>query len=147
MELIAGKTQHSSDSQITPFSLDIFLFSWTISDIFRADDISNDFSFYLLVMHGWSIVIDQKMSLYNLEKVNDLIVSSDLAHSIFSDALLALSVVYCFSWATSLKLYFLPPLPLPNDFKLFKEMLWNTGRSQMFYSKPDLKQASDNACF
>lgn len=44
MELIAGKTQHSSDSQIIPFSLDIFLFSWTISDIFR-EDISNDFFF------------------------------------------------------------------------------------------------------
>ena len=37
------------------------------------------------------------MSLYNLEKVNDLIVSFDLACSIFSVALLALSVVYCFS--------------------------------------------------
>lgn len=110
MELIAGKTQHSSDSQIIPFSLDIFLFSWTISDIFR-EDISNDFFFYLLVMPGWSIVVGQKMSLYNLEKVNDLIVSFDLARSIFSVALLALSVVYCFSWARSLKLHFLPPLP------------------------------------
>ena len=111
MELIAGKTQHSSDSQIIPFSLGIFLFSWTISDIFRADDISNDFFFYLLVMPGWSIVVGQKMSLYNLEKVNDLIVSFDLACSIFSVALLALSVVYCFSWSRSLKLHVLPPLP------------------------------------
>lgn len=43
MELITGKTHYSSDNQTTPFFLDIFLFNWTISDIFRTDDISNYF--------------------------------------------------------------------------------------------------------
>lgn len=40
MELIASKIRCSSDKQIIWFFLNIFLFNWTISDIFKADDIS-----------------------------------------------------------------------------------------------------------
>lgn len=47
-------------------------------------------------MLGWSIAVGQQMGLNNLEKVNDLIVSFDLACSIFPVDLLVLSVVLLF---------------------------------------------------
>lgn len=63
------------------------------------------------------------MGLYTIERVSDLILSFDLACSVFPVDLLAVSVVHCFSIVRSLKFYFFATTSFPNDFKLFKELL------------------------
>lgn len=68
-------------------------------------------------------VVGQQMGVYTIERVSDLILSFDLACSVFPVDLLAVSVVHCFSIARSLKFHFFATTSFPNDFKLFKELL------------------------
>lgn len=61
MELIASKIHCSSDKQITRFFLNIFLFNWTVSDIFKADDISI-FLFSLLCLVESLLQVSNRVS-------------------------------------------------------------------------------------